>query len=326
MSPSEKKRIGQFNAEIEGAGVDIVFKRTAREETALFDEFCDRLREAAPSVRIKKEDADEDSEYPAIVVSDRLQYRAVPSGKELEPFLEALKLSSGNNGENGELKKKLSGLSMAASFEVFISPQCPYCPLTVGTLAPMALANGLVRVAVIDAAMFPELARKRDVRSVPSTFLDDAFSWTGAVDSDEVVEVVKNRDPSQLSAESLKNMIHGGMARKVAEMMDRKGEVFPSFLDLLFHEKWTVRLGAMVAVEELAEMDRNVASKLVDPIWEAYGGAQPAVRGDLLYILGEVGGHGAIPRLNSVIEGDDGPEVKEAAREAVETIRDRFVR
>ncbi len=324
MTPKEKEIARKFNDEVAGLGLKIVLTKTSGEQSVLMENFCDEFSEAAPSVTIKKEKADDDSELPAIAIKNRLIYRAVPEGRELEPFLEAVKIAGGGAEDKlAGFKERLSGLAMAASFQIFVSPQCPFCPLTVATLAPLALAAELVRVSVIDAFLFPDLAAARGVRSVPMTFLDESFSWTGAVNLDEIVDIVKNRDASQLGTESLKNMIHEGMAAKVAEMMDGEGKVFPSFVELLTNEKWTVRLGAMVTAEELAARNRRVAAGLAKLVWDRLRAASEPVQGDLLYVIGETGDEDVAASLVSIREGDFGDEVKEAAREALERIRER---
>ncbi len=325
MTPNEKEIVRKFNEEVAGLDLKLVLIKTAGGQSVPMESFCDEFSESAPSVTIKREKADDDSELPAMVVKDRLIYRGVPEGRELEPFLEALKIAGGVAEDKlAGIKERLSGLAMAASFQIFVSPQCPFCPLTVKALAPLAFVGELVRVSVIDAFLFPDLAAARGVRSVPATFLDESFSWTGAVNLDEIVDMVLNRDPSQLGAESLKNMIHEGMAARVAEMMDGEGKVFPAFVELLAHGKWTVRLGAMATAEELAARNGRVAAELARLVWERFREADEPVKGDLLYVIGETGGEDVVSGLVSVRDGDFGDDAKEAAREALERIRERL--
>jgi hypothetical protein len=42
------------------------------------------------------------------------------------------------------------------------------------------------------------------------------------------------------------------------------------------------------------------------------------IQGDIVYLLGESGDANVIPKLKSVLDGSHGPEVKEAALEALE--------
>ena len=72
-------------------------------------------------------------------------------------------------------------------------------------------------------------------------------------------------------------------------MMIEQGMIFPNFYALLTSEKWSVRLGAMVAMEEVIEKDKLLASQCVEPLWERVPDLNEQVRGDVMYILGGSG-------------------------------------
>lgn len=75
----------------------------------------------------------------------------------------------------------------------------------------------------------------------------------------------------------------------VAEMMVAEGKIFPAFMDMLVHEKWPVRLGAMVAMEEIIVRDKPLSEQCVEPLWERFPEMNDQVRGDVIDILGEAG-------------------------------------
>ena len=79
-------------------------------------------------------------------------------------------------------------------------------------------------------------------------------------------------------------------------------------------------MGAMVAFETLAEDAASLAGQVVDPLIAAFAGADEAVRGDLLHVLGESGNPAALPFLASVAAGDGGEEVQAAAQEAMDKL------
>ncbi|MCP4111682.1 MAG: hypothetical protein GY749_40195, partial [Desulfobacteraceae bacterium] len=145
--------------------------------------------------------------------------------------------------------------------------------------------------------------------------------WTGSVDIKELLEMIVNRDPLKLSASSMESMLKQGNVSLLTKMMLDENAVFPAFLDLLVHEKWPVRLGAMVAMEEIAEKNKKLASTVVEPLWNRFLHAEDRVKGDILYILGEAGDHELIPRLEMISEGQYDAELKEAASEAIEKIK-----
>jgi hypothetical protein len=290
MTPQEKQQIENFNREIAETRIQIVVKETNHSQSFDIQQFGKNLSDLVPSLIIKYERADDETELPAIIIGNSLYYHAVPLGQELEPFLMALEMSA--NSEQDllvDMTKRLSGLTSAALFDIFILSQCPFCPITVKAMIPLAFTGNMIRISIFDAELFPDLASARKVKSVPAAFLDQSFSWIGPVDINEIIRIVENRDPTQLSTESLKKMLNEGLASKVAEMMVDKGFIFPNFMELLIHNKWTVRLGAMTAVEEMTFRDPKLASQLEKSLWERFPDLEDPVKGDMLYILGETG-------------------------------------
>ena len=118
-------------------------------------------------------------------------------------------------------------------------------------------------------------------------------------------------------------MIEEGDAEGVAAMMMERGKIFPAFVELLIHPRWSVRLGAMVAFETLAEEGIELAGQVVDPLTAAFGNADDSVKGDILHVLGEARNQAALPFLKRVVDAGYDEEVRSAAQEAVETIEDR---
>jgi hypothetical protein len=134
---------------------------------------------------------------------------------------------------------------------------------------------------------------------------------------EEVTEVMTNRDLSKLGSLCLERMLKEGNALKLAEMMLEKKKILPSLLDLLTHYKWPVRLGAMVAMEEIANRNPGLAAQVIDPLWERFQHVEDPVKGDIIHVLGESGNQKVIPRMQMVLDGEYDSEVKEAAREAL---------
>jgi HEAT repeat protein len=102
-------------------------------------------------------------------------------------------------------------------------------------------------------------------------------------------------------------------------MLDAQ-KIFPAFYELLTHEKWPIRLGAMVVMEEIAAQAPGIAPEAIDPLWGRFEGVSDQVKGDILYLYGEIGDRKAIAWLEEVTAGKFNAEVKEAAKEALEKI------
>jgi predicted thioredoxin/glutaredoxin len=183
-----------------------------------------------------------------------------------------------------------------------------------------ALVQPSLNLKVIDAALFPGLAADDAIQSVPTLILDNSFRWTGVVDMNEVRNAIRLRDPAKLGVDSLKSMIVNGDAFQLADMMIRAEKIFVSFVDLLVHEEFSTRLGAMAAAEELVEQRPDIARQLVDPLLNRFEDRIDQIKGDVLYIIGQAGDRRIIPFLNRILSGPYSVEVKEAAQEAVENL------
>jgi thiol-disulfide isomerase/thioredoxin len=322
MTPEEEGRIRKWGDGL-SRDIEIGLFTTEDKRTRQLGDFCENLAHLAPEIRIVQEE-DEHSEIPAIGIGSGLRYHGVPLGTELEPFLEALShLEKGSSDLSPSLLNDLKEISLPTDLSLYVTPQCPHCPVTARQLIPLAGASKFVRLSVIDCVFFPEIAQSYKIRSVPTVLLDGEFRWTGSLNLEELVEVMRNRDPAKLSATSLEGMLKEGHASQIAKMMLDKEMVFPAFIDLLVHEKMFIRLGAMVIMEEIAGQNRGLASQVIDPLWECFHGSGDRVQGDIIHVLGESASDELVPRLETILEGSYHREVKEAAQEALDKIRGR---
>ena len=282
--------------------------------------FAELVAELAPCVQVRK-DGDAVVSLPALLVGRQVVYQALPLERELAPFLAVLKDAQAFAGHIAtDVRQQLAQLRMPALVRVYITPHCPFCPLTVSTLLGLAAHSDQVRITVIDGERFPEAADNDRVSAAPTVILDDELRWTGNVDAGELVTLMLDRDPASLGADALRSMIEDGNAEGVAAMMATRGKIFDGYIDLLCHPRWSVRLGAMVAFESLAEKDAQLAVEIVEPLTTLFGDVDDMVRGDLLHVLGESGSPAALPFLENVAAGDYDEEVREAAREAIDKL------
>jgi HEAT repeat protein len=97
--------------------------------------------------------------------------------------------------------------------------------------------------------------------------------------------------------------------------------IFDSFIELLIHPRWSVRLGAMVSFESLVEIDSQLAEGVVKPLVAIFADVDDMVKGDLLHVIGESKNQAALPFLATVAAGDYDEEVRSAADEAMEKLR-----
>jgi hypothetical protein len=319
MTPQEETRIREWNENLSG-NREIRFIRTEDDRTEHFSRFAEELVRVAPKIHIVREER-ETEEMPAFQIGGGVQYHGVPLDRELEPFLEAL---GGINESVGRipdgLREKLSRLHIPATLTLFVAQHCQFCPVAVRQLIPFAAAGESIYLSIIDSQLFSEKAQRAKIQSVPTLLLDDDFRWTGSIPLEELTELMIGRDPSGLPVASLERMVVEGNAGKLAEMMLKEETVFPAFLDLLIQDTFSIRLGAMVAMEEIAARNPHLAAQTIVPLWERFPHVDDTVKGDILYLFGETGSTRAEPLLREILRGPYSEEVKEAATEALEKI------
>ena len=324
MILEEEKKIAKWGQKLkDDIFVDLILTKDQRSET--FRNFCDNLNRIAPKIQIKEE-KDEESTLPVIRVGN-VRYRAIPTGKELEPFLSVL-ADRDNHIKDVPLsvREQLDKIRIPALLKIYITPHCPFCPVTVMQLLSLAVSNEFIKLTIIDGALFPEIAASDNIHSAPTVLLDDQFRWTRSIQVEEVVDIILNRDPSQLSASSLRAMFEEGNAVGVAKMMIDSGKIFPAFMELLVHEKWPVRLAAMVAFETIAAEDSELSAQTIPFLWDCFTQAEDTIKGDILYLFGKSGDKGLIPKLDTVLNGPYPIDIKEAAKEALEELSPNFSR
>ena len=274
----------------------------------------------APRVRSKK-DGDAMVSLPTLFIGSHLAYQALPLDRELEPFLDALgDIRVFADRIAPDVRQRLTQLRAPALVKVYISPHCRFCPTIVATLLGLAACSDQIWVTVIDGDMFPEEAQGDRINAAPTVILDDQFRWTGSVDAAELVTLMLDRDPASLGADALRGMVEDGNAVGVAGMMVERKMIFPAFIELLAHPRWSVRLGAMVAFETLVEQDPVLAGGVVEPLVAEFTDVDDMVKGDMLYVLGEAGSKAVLPFLKTVTSGDFDEEIRSAAGEAIDKL------
>jgi glutaredoxin-like protein len=103
----------------------------------------------------------------------KVRFYGIPSGHEFGGFLATIvEVSKGETMEfNEDLKKKIAEIDVPLRLDVFVTPQCPYCPGAVRLAQAMAILNKNVIGCGVEATEFSEWADKNGVRHVPRTIV-----------------------------------------------------------------------------------------------------------------------------------------------------------
>ncbi len=297
--------------------VGIVLVRSPDERGERLEAFCRTLERLVPSVKITEEAA-EGASLPALRIGGLWTFHMVPEENELAPFLDLLsRVASQAPGLEAGLAAKLERVTVPSRVDLYVTTQCPNCPAVATRIAPFPLVNPLITLRVIDGVLFPEEAGDRRVRAVPTVILTDGMRFTGQVRAEEVADGLVHGDPGRMGAEAFARMIQAGDAEGLADMMLERGQVFPGVLDLLAGELFSLRLGAMVAMETVGERNPELAREALEPLWEGMERADPSARGDIVYLVGELGDARWNGRLEDLLGRSDDPELREAVREAL---------
>jgi glutaredoxin len=285
--------------------------------------FCDQLKKLFPDLEIKR-DSDAPFSGPAILIgrNANIVYRALPEGLELPPFLEALGPVGTIDPSLSDIVPQVERLEVPLLLSLYISAHCPHCPAAVRRLLHLASLSSKIRLTVIDGLLFEVQAQTDQIRSVPTLILDDQFRWSSAIDVREILDMAVHRDPIRISALSLRQMLEEGGAAQAAQVMVEQDAVFPALLELLVHPRWSVRLGAMVAVEYLVESAPALAAGLVEPLWERFMQLDSQIQGDVVQVLGQIGTPSARKCLHAVVKGAFDSDVKEAAAEELQSLKE----
>jgi hypothetical protein len=314
MTPTDKECIRIFARQLKHP-VRLGLITTADPQTARLAAFCELLNSLIPRLRLTAVDGGPPA-MPGIVAGSRFLFHEVPQGPSLPPFLKALAAA-------GEEETAVADRTGRELLQVFVAPGCPFCPRVVDQTVGMVAHDSRLRLEVWDAALFPEKAAACGVRSVPTVLLGTRFRWTGAVSAAEIREACEVLEKGVLGAAAMQRMIEEGNAFEIVRLFQENGATAPAFVDLLTHPALPLRLGAMAVMETLAEKDPRLAGGVLPSLWERFDAAETAVKGDILYVIGEVGDGRWESTLAVIVDSAGDAEVRAAAAEALAKVRGR---
>ncbi len=124
---------------------------------------------------------------PATVIMGKKDYGVrffgIPAGYEFTSLIEStMMVSAGESGLSKESKEQIKNVTEPLNIQVFVTPQCPYCPGPVEMAHRMAVENENITAAMVEASEFPHLAQRYNVSGVPKTVIDNgAADLVGAL-------------------------------------------------------------------------------------------------------------------------------------------------
>lgn len=218
------------------------------------------------------------------------------------------------------LEGTLGALEKETELLLFVGAGCPVCPHMVRSAATVALASPHVVLEVVDAAREPELAAQYEVRSVPTTVVDDELIMMGVVQPGELaLRLVERQGPEQAKRVFLSLLNAGGTTDAAERLADGRGT--EAFLELWEQADAEQRLTLIRVAEESLLYDPFGLAPLVPALAAALDGDDPVAgdehhRADTAELLGKTADDDAREVLVRLAE-DPSNVVAKAAREAL---------
>ncbi len=280
-----------------------------------FEDFARILSETCDKISYRVEDR-EGLFKPAMILKKRdrenIIYNAIPLREELEPFLRTILMLS-----NGVEMKEVKDLE--AEIMVFVTPVCPHCAKVVETVNGFAVANPKIKSIIIDASRFVDLMQKFEITSAPTTIINGEIKLTGYISREELLEWLK-RSSGDYKREYFVTLLNERRLEEIKDIVARNPEDIRILAELLAHEEFLVRFGAMVVMEQIAKENPETVKLAKDVIRKLLKHEDFRIREDVAMLLGSIGDESDIEFLEELAK-DESEEVKDSALEAIEEIR-----
>lgn len=276
--------------------------------------FAENLVAAVKGIRLLPPDPDAAPIAGLRLESAGFTFCGIPQGGEVDPFCEIL-LQEASDLE-------AASVTAPVALRLFVSPHCPHCPAVLRTIARL-LPDPMVTLTVVDVAAFSQVAADAGIKAVPTLLMEedpDGMRWTGPVSLGEITARLREGNPTALGAESLQNLLESGGAERLARMMAAANQVFPAFFQVITHEKWTVRLGAMVTAEFLLQDSPALGEALLEGLWQERSSLDDTVLGDVAYLIGLSENRDWLGKLADLKEKGGSAALQDAVAEAMDAL------
>jgi thiol-disulfide isomerase/thioredoxin len=220
-----------------------------------------------------------------------IHYLTAAEGRELLPFLDALAWLGKATAIPGLMKlDSMLGLSTPVEILVLMAEACPHCPAVVRSALALAALQPLLKLIIVDAVYFHDLAERYKVKSTPTTIIDQGLTMVGHVTEDAAQLLCRENGPDAI-------------------------------LPIYRSKEFSVRMGALVTMEEALALNPRILDPVVDELGSLLFDDEVALRGDTAELLGKIGNPAAIPALRKALEDPD-PDVREAVEEALQLLEE----
>lgn len=218
----------------------------------------------------------------------------------------------------------LQNLTKETELLLFIGQGCPACPHQVRSVATLALASDKVSVEIVEATQDPELARQYDIRSVPTTIVDDELIMVGVIPAGELAWRILERQGPEAEKVVFAALVESERFADAGERLS-DGRATQAFLELWSRSTLESRMGLFLVAEEALDWNPEGLDALVPLLIEGLQDDGPLSQdptriGDTADLLGQIG-HPAAREVLEALSRDSNQEIAEAAADALEELR-----
>ena len=158
-------------------------------------------------------------------------FTGIPGGHEFNSLILAILQSGGIEIKlDDKLKTIIKSIEKKLNFEIFVSLDCQNCPEVVQTINGFALINDNITSEMIDGGLFQEVIDERNIRGVPSVYLNGELFANGRIDAATLIEKLakyadknRNSDCSEIDKQDVIVVGGGPAGISAAIYVARKG-------------------------------------------------------------------------------------------------------
>ena len=183
---SRKELEKKFQRELENeVGLSVFVGAENKEYCDFTVQLCEELSELDSRIAVTVyQDSDEEmvrlaiTRTPTVLIGwnqgYKVKYTGAPVGQEAGGFIETISLvSRGESGLQGDSRAKLQNIDRDVSIQVYVTPNCPYCPRAVLLAHQVAIeSKGWVQSECVEASQNMDLATQFNVSSVPQQVIN----------------------------------------------------------------------------------------------------------------------------------------------------------
>lgn len=109
-----------------------------------------------------------------------IRFYGIPAGYEFTTLVEDIvDVSKGTTALSANTKQKLKEIDQDVHIQVFVTPTCPYCPMSVRIAHQMAIECEFIHADMVEATEFPVLAHRYNVQGVPRIVINEEHAIEG---------------------------------------------------------------------------------------------------------------------------------------------------